>query len=192
MPQVSTSQARWQRRVTTGHQCWTFIWFTANWYFNRILEQITGYLFIRFFPFAYERINPNLLPGYLFGFQSATIKETVRGGRVAEMSAHSIQRCDWPTWRSRARTANHSAESSGPTFRLLFLLSRSPWPLSSILYPGNISIGLTAISRLIQIHNRTKFRPCVHLVCLFIWNSPLNLICFLNRFCKSQFGYWIS
>ena len=108
------------------------------------------------------------------------------------MSAHSIQRCDWPTWRSRARTANHSAESSGPTFRLLFLLSRSPWPLSSILYPGNISIGLTAISRLIQIHNRTKFRPCVHLVCLFIWNSPLNLICFLNRFCKSQFGYWIS
>ena len=124
--------------------------------------------------------------------QRVNIKETVRGGRVAEMSAHSIQRCDWPTWRSRARTANHSAESSGPTFRLLFLLSRSPWPLSSILYPGNISIGLTAISRLIQIHNRTKFRPCVHLVCLFIWNSPLNLICFLNRFCKSQFGYWIS
>ena len=22
--------------------------------------------------------------------------QTVRGGRVAEMSAHSIQRCDWP------------------------------------------------------------------------------------------------
>ena len=53
-------------------------------------------------------------------------KDTVRGGRVAEMSAHSIQRCDWPTWRHAARSANHSAESSGPTFRLRFLLSGSP------------------------------------------------------------------
>ena len=94
--------------------------------FNRILEQITGYLFIRFFPFAYERINPNLLPGYLFGFQWATIKEAMRGGRVAKMSAPSILHCDWSTWRWSARSTNHSAESSGPTFRLLFLLSRSP------------------------------------------------------------------
>ena len=54
-------------------------------------------------------------------------KETVRGGRVAEMSAHSIQCCDWLTWRRAARSANHSTESSGPTFRLLFLLSWSPW-----------------------------------------------------------------
>ena len=53
-------------------------------------------------------------------------KKTIRGGRVAEMSAHSIQRCDWPTWRHAARSGNHSAESSGPTFRVLFLLLRSP------------------------------------------------------------------
>ena len=79
----------------------------------------------------YERIDVTL------------VKETVRGWSVAEMSAHSIQRCDWPTWlwraktanhsaelsgpTFRARTANHSAESSGPTFRLLFLLSRFSW-----------------------------------------------------------------
>ena len=80
---------------------------------------------------SYERIDVTL------------VKETVRGWSVAEMSAHSIQRCDWPTWlwraktanhsaelsgpTFRARTANHSAESSGPTFRLLFLLSRFSW-----------------------------------------------------------------
>ena len=60
--------------------------------------------------------------------QLSQIKDTVRGGRVAEISAHSIQRSDWPSWLGRARTANHSAESGGPIFRLLFLLSRSPWP----------------------------------------------------------------
>ena len=55
----------------------------------------------------------------------ALAKETERGGRAAEMSALSIQCCDWPSWLVRARSANHSTESRGLTFRLLilFLLS---------------------------------------------------------------------
>ena len=45
------------------------------------------------------------------------------------MSALSIQCCDWPTWLWRARTANHITESRGLTFKLLFIFSRSPWPV---------------------------------------------------------------
>ena len=48
---------------------------------------------------------------FLTGFKvtefpgAVTVKgETMRGGRVAEMSTHSIQRCDWPTWRGSAST----------------------------------------------------------------------------------------
>ena len=33
-------------------------------------------------------------------------KNTVRGGRVAEISAHFIQSCDWSIWQR----ANHSTE----------------------------------------------------------------------------------
>ena len=48
---------------------------------------------------------------------------------VAEMSALSIQCCDWPTWLWRARTANHSTESRGLTFRLLSLLVPCFWTI---------------------------------------------------------------
>ena len=31
--------------------------------------------------------------------QGDNFKETVRGGRVADIPGHSIQWCDWPTWQ---------------------------------------------------------------------------------------------
>ena len=32
--------------------------------------------------------------------QIYNLKETVRGGRLADIPAHSIQCCDWPTWQN--------------------------------------------------------------------------------------------
>ena len=40
----------------------------------------------------------------------------MRGGRVPEMSAHSIQRCDSGSTEPSRPIANHSAESSGLKF----------------------------------------------------------------------------
>ena len=69
----------------------------------------------------------NMFGRMMWSLVIACNKESVRGGRIAEISAHSFQCCVWPTWLARARSVNHSTESSGLKFGLLFLLSRSPW-----------------------------------------------------------------
>ena len=66
-----------------------------------------------------------------FNYQSMAYIITKDGPKAPtkEMSALSFQCCDWPTWLWRARMANHSTESRGLRFQLLFILSQSPWPV---------------------------------------------------------------
>ena len=45
-------------------------------------------------------------------------EEAVRTGRVAKMSAHSIQRCDWPTWRGSAVSLEHNDSEHRFVFHL--------------------------------------------------------------------------
>ena len=50
-------------------------------------------------------------------------KATVRGVEVVEISAHSIQSCDWRNRQRDVWSTNQGTESSGLKFKLLILLS---------------------------------------------------------------------
>ena len=50
-------------------------------------------------------------------------KAPAKEGKTAEITALSIQCCDWTSWFVRAKSANHSTESRGLTFRLLISLA---------------------------------------------------------------------
>ena len=63
-------------------------------------------------------------------------KEAAKGGRVADMSALSIQCCDWPTWQQAARSANHSTETTSfaPAFTVgcQSRLNRGDWSITDL------------------------------------------------------------
>ena len=48
-------------------------------------------------------------------------KETARGGRLDEISAHSLQCCDWLTWQHTARSVNNHILSTLPPLTVSFV-----------------------------------------------------------------------
>ena len=146
---------------------------------------VTPCKLIRIYQCYYQTKTDHIGPGG----GKCVAKETVIGGRVVEMSAHSIQRCDWLSWCVRAKSANHSAESSGRTVRLLFLLSRSPcvwpWEMTNYMtqYIGKNDGGFSHLH--IDI-----FWWCVTIVGPTRWEHVFQFVTQRSQFGPKATGIW--
>ena len=113
------------------------------------------------------------------------LKETVRGGRVVEMSAHWIQRFYWPTWLWRARTTNHSAGSSGLTFQQLFLFSRSP--CCGLCFPEHQ--GCQVLTRGDLLRPQLERTLCFFVSDFSTFSSPSQDVLYSDWLGSSRFAY---